>query len=251
MTEKSSPWQIVGGRARLRTPFLQTEINLRLPREGVSGIVYDGCPVEQGQLFQLSRGSAVGNQDALIEHYARGCDLITTYASSSPRATRSQVYWRAIGIDDRVTGLELIVSMQTSQLDGDPTLISRSLVAASKVWCLRPGRAVFDQLPLRQPSRWTGDEAGAPVAFLFRWSQFQLSYLQMADPADLGNIELGGHQETLGLVQLRYELFPERIEKGVIRRARMQGLLLPAKDDQTIATECWLRMAAASPPLTT
>ena len=45
-------------------------------------------------------------------------------------------------------------------------------------------------------------------------------------------------------------LFEERLEKGVIRRARARGLLcLDARDGEAVAGECYRRLLASESPL--
>jgi hypothetical protein len=46
-------------------------------------------------------------------------------------------------------------------------------------------------------------------------------------------------------------LFPERLEKGVIRLARICGWFMPAENDLATAVELAKRFVAEPPPLTT
>jgi hypothetical protein len=94
-------------------------------------------------------------------------------------------------------------------------------------------------------------ERVAPGAFLFRLLDRPFSYIELVDPADCDAALIGNQPETPTAVQLSYQLFPEPIEKGVIRRARVRGLLLPRKDDVAVARDCYRQLLAAPPPLTT
>jgi hypothetical protein len=71
----------------------------------------------------------------------------------------------------------------------------------------------------------------------------------MIHPADFHSDELlPGAGDA---VMLRHRLFLSDLEKGVILRARVRGLLLPRQGDQPAAAEAYTEFAASPPPLTT
>ncbi len=90
----------------------------------------------------------------------------------------------------------------------------------------------------------TDVSADLPGVFLFRPPAAEFTYAEIIFPTDFcGATASGG--------VLRYQLFPDSLEKGVIRRARLQGVWLPREDDEALAMACHERLLAAAPPLTT
>ena len=52
-------------------------------------------------------------------------------------------------------------------------------------------------------------------------------------------------------MRITSKLFPERLEKGVIRRGRICAWFLPREADLAIAAELFRRFVSQPPPLTT
>jgi hypothetical protein len=52
-------------------------------------------------------------------------------------------------------------------------------------------------------------------------------------------------------LRLVHHLFPESLEKGVIRRGRVRGWFLPREGDADAAAERYRQWLAEPPPLTT
>ena len=74
----------------------------------------------------------------------------------------------------------------------------------------------------------------APRAVLFRPQHLGASYLEMVHPTDFTGVQIATADE---LPTVRWHVFPERLEKGVIRRARVRGLFLPRDNDLQHARE--------------
>jgi hypothetical protein len=71
----------------------------------------------------------------------------------------------------------------------------------------------------------------------------------MVHPADFqaGQIQVSGAESMLA--RSTQTLFAERLEKGVILRARAQALFLPAENDEAHASDCYARFEASPAPL--
>jgi hypothetical protein len=81
----------------------------------------------------------------------------------------------------------------------------------------------------------------------------EFSYVEMIFPSDFccASVRWGDTQGQTAKAVLHSELFPESLEKGVIRRARLRGLFVPRADDLVTASQLFAEFAASPPPLTT
>jgi hypothetical protein len=84
---------------------------------------------------------------------------------------------------------------------------------------------------------------------LFRPHGAAYSYAEMVQPSDFAgaSLELRGEE----LLRYSHPLFAERLEKGVIRRVRLCGALLPRDGDLERALQVYQNFIAAPLPLTT
>jgi hypothetical protein len=81
--------------------------------------------------------------------------------------------------------------------------------------------------------------------FLYRFGQLPGGYLEMVHPADFDHVEFEPGPNP-GILRSRFKLFEEHLEKGVIRRARVRGLLgLDTRDGEAVVGECYRRLLAA------
>jgi hypothetical protein len=83
--------------------------------------------------------------------------------------------------------------------------------------------------------------------FVFRQPELGLSYAEMVHPTDFVSAEANGRPPTC----VRSTLFPEGLEKGVIRRARICGWFLPTENDLETAVELAKQFVDEPLPLTT
>jgi hypothetical protein len=208
-------WTVFNDRAELKTPRLSGLVEPSFPWRGFS------------PAFTKQRGVAVLKADlgfvagdapeSVTDLYQRGVDLAATYAQSPERHFRPQIYWRYLDDDatgNDVTGLELIVSAQTSLLDSQPKTVIESTLPAGEVLDL---------------------STAMMAACLFRPTAWSVSYCQMMFASDLAQSQLT-KQNTLPC--LSWQLFHERLEKGVIRRGRIRGMFLPRERDSELAAAC-------------
>ena len=82
---------------------------------------------------------------------------------------------------------------------------------------------------------------------LFRLPGKTFSYLEMADPVDSRCCRLTGHGH--GAVGLDRTLFAATLEKGVILRSRLRGILLEQAEDVRHARAAYADFIRSEPPL--
>ena len=251
----ASYWQLTSDHALLTGDLLQAGVDVRRPELGLSEVAYAGKRLNRLQPLAVE---IPGRNTALEEEphdaYVRGHDLVVTYQQTEGRTVRPQVYWRAL-IDAPAAGVELIVSMQTSLLDSDPGIATRThLPEAEILRFIHANGGRFESISLDKgnpPAQF--DASSGSSLFLFRLTGKDITYVEMVYPADFLTASL---QETVDsdadepLITLSYRLFKESLEKGVIRRIRAQGWLLPRQGDTDRAALLYRALAMSGPPLT-
>lgn len=243
-------WCAVESKMQLDLPPLRLQLDLTRPEGGLQ-VRIGGAELGPLRLLQLRGLDAPAEcQPQLQDHYLRGADLIASYERQSAPQTQqmgTQVYWRSLAPEAATWGgVELIVSAQTEQLDSDPRLIVGSRLPARQVLRLCERRQGFE--PIEHGS----DSDSAPVAsggLLYRLAANDFSYLEMIHPADRSQVQLVPFDAAAGILESRFSLFDEHLEKGVIRRGRMAGIFLPRGDDQRIAWSCYQRFINSPLPL--
>jgi hypothetical protein len=190
-----------------------------------------------------------------VDRYVRSGDLVVTYADQPAPAMRTQVYWRACAHqrDGAIAALELVVSVQTDLVDSRPTLSVRSQLVAAEAYRLTdPERGAFAGIvpALGEPA--PDDDADVPQCYLFRLPGRQYSYAEMVQPPDARQSHWDGWLQGADYrLQLRHELFPQQLEKGVILRARVLGVLVDRQDDKARTAAHWASFLRDELPLAT
>jgi hypothetical protein len=243
-------WRIDQTHASLNASGLSARVNLQQPELGIADIVWQGAPVAGAQLLQV-RHPQFDVGPHLIDAYVRGTDLIAVYGNRLRGAVTTQLYWRCVEHPDLcVAGVELIVSVQTELLDDDPGLALTSDLPCSELFqaanrdvtCI--ARVPVPETEADGPCRRSG-----VGLFLYRFGKVPGSYLEMVHPADFSTVEFIPEPNSVNM-RSRFQLFEERLEKGVIRRARARGLLCPStRDGKVVAGECYRRLLASESPL--
>lgn len=188
----------------------------------------------------------------MLDAYVRGNDLVASYEVADRGDVQPHVYFRASRLQD-AAGLELIVSMQTGLLDSQPESIVTSELNASEVLVLD---SVMDRVPEPLATgggtiEYLGSAGRAAYLFVFRLDD-SLSYAEMVHPGDFVSVSLTSTKSADGGTRhkLAWRLFPERLEKGVIRRSRMAGWFLPRENDQQVAADVFSAFVHEPLPLT-
>lgn len=244
------PWRLDARKASLRLARLSAVVYPLEPALGLCELQIDGRPISTAcnPLGVDLVGGAKRPSPAAVEEYVRGGDLVATYADCPAPQLRSQIYWRATShrTEGAIAAIELVISVQTSLLDSSPRLATRST--------LNVDEAVY--LPSAGDAKRV--EEGKSSCCLYRLSETPFSYAEMVHPAQSqesavevpANAGAGGDAGSTRL-ELRHQLFPERLEKGVILRARVLGVFLDRQGDLEAAARHYAAFLAAEPPLTT
>ena len=252
-------WQQNQQSAHVVHPRFAATLNVTLkgaqPDLGLTDLRIDGTPLEQVAVLQV-RGPSLGADPALkvSDWYVRGADLVANFGPSDPDQLRGQIYWRLIeephaGV---IAAFELVVSVQT-----DLWKSHSALEAAAQLPQCEAARLVdaetgqFQPLALPSEAAQTLAAADGPGAILFRLPGDRYSFAHLIHPADFLQATLTLHSDAPSPLCLSHTLLGEDLEKGVIRRARCQGIFLDRADDAALAAECYAHFASTAPPLAT
>lgn len=248
-------WKSDGSLAELQTDRLIAQVQLRQPALGLHAITLR-APHETAQLREarllgltLPGGAEV---EEIHDSWLRGNDLVVVYAATARRALQPEIYWRSLVSADAF-GLELIMSVKTHLLDDNPEIEVVSELDAIETWWVPDAdnensvrRLFADDAATTQPSseQLNFEEPGS---FLLRLPG-NGSYIEMTHPTDFCTAKLAKFEHR---ILLQTPLFPENLEKGVIRRGRMRGWFVPSKDDVVTAQRLFKEFANSELPLTT
>jgi hypothetical protein len=209
-------WELIRTRACFSCGELQGAVDVTAPARGLTDLLFHGAPID-GWLLGVEVNTAPS------EAYVRGRDLVVVYRETEARPFSVQVYW---SVTDRQAAsayiLDATVSIQTRQWEAYPQVSLQSSIAGAPLDCEGEG------LRLLRP-------AGLP------WT-----YAETAPPEDFSASGASGSPE--GATQWTFgEQFMER---GVIRRLRVRGAIVPRKVDARAAREIRSSFLAEQPPLT-
>jgi hypothetical protein len=198
-------------------------------------------------------------QTPTVDIVARGSDLIATYSETAEYPFRAQIYWRYLPpgsttpnarTSQVIAVLELILSVQTRLLDSDPTsIVETDLKAtqASRLVDAPSGRV--DGLPIAA-SPVVFEPVTGSGCFQFRLADAPLVYAEMIHPADFHRSTIKPRAGNESSLCLSHQLFPRRLEKGVILRSRIRSFFTPAETDPATFADAYEEFAASGPPLT-
>ena len=253
----TATWQLDKFSAGFRTRYLSGSGDLLYPEHGIGAIRVDDSVLEDARLLGLSipavSSDTAGSQ---LEAYTRCGDLVGIYAPTDRHPFRSQVYWRLSSYtppeapSGALASLELVASKQTDLLESRPDLTVTSEFPCSQVLRLRDADSEFELIDCSKPiTLSTQDGTGC---FLFRLRGDKFSYAEMVYPLDFETTELNAVDRSNGKIhRIQHHLFHHRLEKGVILRARVLGLLLRREDDLQTTAAHYALFAVSDPPLTT
>ena len=178
--------------------------------------------------------------------YVRGNDLVARYLRRPQSTVAPQIYWRAISAESiRAFGVEAIVSMQTDLLDSTPRSWVQSKLPPGEYW-----RSEKLDATMFEPLTQVHTIVRAPVQCnltVARWARWNLAFAELVHPDDCVVTEYALLGESLTIASA---LCHERLEKGVIRRARICGWFMPAENDLETAVELARQFVDEPLPLT-
>lgn len=249
-------WQEVEGHlARIQLERCTATVDWHNPRGGLGALRLDGQVLEDFHPLGPELAALEPAEASAAEHYIRAGDLVATYPNRPAAQLRTQVYWRT-GTHPRegaIAAIELVVSVQTALLDSCPKIAIASHLHASEALRMTDSQSgAFTSIVPPTAEADPDNIAGAPQCYLFRLPGRQYSYIEMIHPADVQSSSWDGwlHGAHYRL-QLRHELFADRLEKGVILRARVLGVIVDRRDDKAAALRHWQRFLTEELPLTT
>jgi len=225
--------------ASLTSDLLAARVSIGQPELGVCDITW------RTQKFSAQLLGVVFcdfRERSPLDCYARGTDIVITYNDPpQQKNVRPQVYWRFVN-EDRIAaqGFELVLSIETDLLDSDPQVRVESVLPGSSVFA----RTASGWESIRGSSMRLHASAYAPL-IVFQGDTWL--YAEMIYPSDFTESTI---EHTANGWRTTWDLFPEHLEKGVIRRARMRGVFLVG-DDLSKALTAFEHFQASPLPLTT
>jgi len=182
----------------------------------------------------------------IAETYVRGNDLVADCAHAGEDRIAPQLYWRAtLAEKGQVARVELVLSVRTDLLDSAPIWTTNSFVTDSMLYHANELHSTRFSEINKTSGKLNRDDSDVQL-FVFRIPRIDLSYAEMIHPSDFVSAEAEGENPPC----VRAQLFPERLEKGVIRRARICGWFMPAENDLETAVELAKRFVDEPLPLT-
>jgi hypothetical protein len=245
-------WKVDAATARFDSPELAFHVDVARPQRGMHDFQLGWQGKSQSvpdAAILCAHLSSRDQPENVVDTWTRGADLVVVYDQSPQRPFRSEIYWRVLDPHGPFrTGVELIVSVQTSLLDALPQLtMSSSLPASTATWVLDPARLELARSwQSSDPALLATSDAGHGI-FLLRSESLPFSYVEMVYPADFVSAALRGQA---GRTELQWQFFPESLEKGVIRRARLRCLFIGREGDVAWAADCYRDFVASPTPLT-
>ena len=249
-----SNWQLDDRFARWKSDAFSAQLDFASVVDGLHRLAggdiavgFAGARLLGIEIPSLASGGAV----LPTEEHARASDLAVVYAPTAAWPVRVDVLWRVpVGCDERgaSAAVELIVSVRTELLECRPALSVQTSLAADEV--LRLADASSRQYrPLTASRRPQLSPAEGPGCLLFRRAGRPVSYAEMVHPSDFHHDELDSETDQRPAIRIRHRLFSQRLEKGVILRARIRGVFCPRDTDEATVAATYCDFAAADPPL--
>ncbi len=250
-------WRLDGSLVGILTGRFAVRVDLHRPGGGIDGIQLEGTEIPAMRLLGVSNvGQARADEFRLCDSYVRGNDLIATYSVAPDDTVLLQITRHILPRDADVPtfGIETVVSMQTNLLDSRPEVNLISILPS--VTTIGVGKADSWQHieaggPAAEAATITPDDGKSIGLFLFRLPAGRWSYAEMVYPSDFLASDLSLEQIGGGCVHISHRLLDERLEKGVIRRARLRGVFVSSDNDEATARRGFRQFSNSPPPLTT
>ncbi len=185
--------------------------------------------------FQLAWPTSRTCSHDVKDAYFRGDDLVVEYCLGAREQASPQIVW-CVQCEPAKLTVDVTIAMQTPYLSSHASVQSATDFSGDVV------QVELSSYPDGSVVSWTG----RPPVFLFRLPKIGLSYAELVCPHDLD--ATGGLWDGR---RLSYRVMCESLEKGVIRKARMRGMVIPNADDASAAGRAFAAFTAESPPLTT
>jgi hypothetical protein len=188
----------------------------------------------------------------VADSYVRGCDLVATYEPRDDWPYTTQIYWSAPvheTMEQRLGSLSLFVSLHTHLLDTWPRLSIESLLEADEAFYLADNAGAPGAMKPIGRGQHELQPTGKACCVLQRLVGVPVTYAEIMPASDFRKLTIRYISD--GACQTSWELFADFLEKGVIRRARMQSVFVPRNNDQAIALALCKEIDQQQLPLTT
>lgn len=245
-------WHLNANEAAFSIQALAGTIDSAAPHRGLQALSWQQQPLREWSLLGVvAPRHRESDRLAIEEQYIRGEDFVVDYGQVAGPNVQPQCYWRLHQSPEHAAaGIEVILSLRTSLLASRPESQLTSSPAAEAELLLIDGET-GDLRPLPPTSLTTAKVRPEPSAagVLLRPKDRDFSYVEFVVPSDCAELELEAIPATKGW-QWKYTLFREHLEKGVIRRGRIQSWFLPRKNDEAAASHLRADFLNSPPPLT-
>jgi len=255
-------WSLIRPQAALRCGRLLGHIDVVRPDLGFGNILLDGAEIS-GNLLSVRRvdSSAAPRSWPRVETsswplpvsdtYVRGADLVAAYQPSDDWPFSPQIYWRAgalSSVDGLLASFSLLVSVQTHLLDTWPRISVSSRLPTDETLQVTTDRGHGASChPLHDGQELSPSTDACCI--LRRLTSIPVSYVEFMPASDFCVATVRGDEEVGP--QVKWELFAEFLEKGVIRRARLETAFVPRAYDVELAAACCEAIERCALPLTT
>lgn len=244
-------WEVTGQIADWADDAGRLTLNLNDPSHGVRVQLPHVDTEPQLRLFIASLCQDASSTPPVEERVClSGSSVRATFPSSRTDPIEHHFTWTAILPEAGRVGVDTIVSARTEVLEVPgrqdvgshvgkvaEVLLPKSLDSDPDLtWAAVP----------RNETELSLDPA-FPCA-LFRLADQEISYLEMLFPADHHSSRIVAQTDSEDL-RLDHRLFFCSLEKGVILRARLRGVVLPRENDEHAAAACLKEFFSADPPL--
>jgi hypothetical protein len=244
MSESAPQWRIESGIGRLDCGPAQGCVEVR----GQGQFRLTHWQGKRSDSFFVLATDAVQTLE-VGELYVRECDLVATFTKKQPDQVTPQIYWRTrLHRSPLAVQIEMILSVQTDLLDSMPETTVQSVGVGSRLFHARglAGEEEVREITAANLGETIPGGTANEHLFLFRNESLGLSYAEMVHPSDF----VSGRVAPEPPRHVISTLFPERLEKGVIRRGRVSGWFLPAENDLAAARVLARQFVNEALPLT-
>jgi hypothetical protein len=245
----ANPWNLERELATLAIGTARAQLDLRRPDCGLQSLSLNGISSDS-RLLAISSPGVTSWPAELIDSYVRGCDLVATYAARDDWPYRPQIYWTAetsAASSQTICTVSLVVSIQTNLLDTHPQIVVESTLPAEDVLLVG-----IDGDDLLVDSHADGihasDHHSTTRGLIWRLPGDRMSYAEIMPTSDYRQLSI---ERRGASTSSQWQIFAEFLEKGVIRRARLQSLFLPRDNDVQLTAEYCLAIEKRPLPLTT
>jgi hypothetical protein len=258
----SSAWSLKGTTGTLTCGKLSGSLDVARPHFGLHRPEFDynsvpcafvgvmRAPELPVTIASFEHSDNCGWPLAVAESYVRGNDLVAAYHPNDAWPYAPQIYWQAHpsnSVTPALASMSLLVSVQTPLLDTHPKILVTSQIPTSELYYVPIGDNLRAK-PALIESDHTVKPDGQACCIVRRILAAPLSYVEFMSATDFH--ELTCTPASNGKAYVEWHLFSEFLEKGVIRRARVHGALLPRENDIELAIECCSIFENSPLPLT-